>query len=240
MSIKITTAMILAAGLGLRMRPLTASRPKALVEVGGQALIDRILDRLSHAGVTRVVINLHYRGDMLRAHLAKRADMEIIFSDESDLLLDTGGGLKHASSLFGDEPIFTHNCDTLWLESKKPALQNLCDTFDLKSMDILMLLAPRAQASGYDGKGDFHLNEDGRLKWRDAKETAPFVWTGVQIFNPALLEDMSEGPFSATRLFDKALNAGRLFGVKLDGTWMHIGDLQGLKEAEILLKNGLT
>jgi MurNAc alpha-1-phosphate uridylyltransferase len=232
--------MILAAGLGLRMRPLTDSNPKALVAVDGRTLIDRVLDRLVTAGIARVVINLHYRGDMLRAHLQSRCDVEIIFSDESELLLDTGGGLKRARPLFGEAPLLAHNCDSLWQEGMRPALDVLMESFDPDRMDILMLLAPVTAASGYEGRGDFHMDTHGRLTRRHEVGVAPFVWTGVQIFNPRLLDGTPEGPFSANLLFDKALAAGRLYGLRLEGSWMHVGDPRGLAQAEAVLKSGFA
>lgn len=238
MNTTVTHAMILAAGLGLRMRPLTNDRPKALVEVNDKTLVDRIIDRLVTAGVRQIVINLHYKGDLLRSHLSKRDDVEILFSDESEELLDTGGGLKMARPLFGEAPLFTHNCDSLWLEGAEPALQNMVQRFDPDSMDALLLLAPVASASGYHGRGDFHMDGDGRVTRRAEHDVAPFVWTGVQILNPKLLDGMPDGAFSANLLFDKALERERLFGMRLDGPWMHVGDAQGLASAETLLQNG--
>jgi len=228
------TAMVLAAGLGKRMRPLTDDRPKPLIEVAGKPLIDYALDRFAAAGVTRAVVNVHYFADMMEAHLASRAAPEILISDERALLLETGGGLKKAAPLLGDAPFFCTNTDAILLDESGEACARLAEAFDTARMDALLLLVPRARASGYDGAGDFELFEDGRIAFR-AGASAPHVFTGLQILSPRLLEGAPDGPFSTRLLWDKALKAGRLFGALHHGFWMHVGDFEGLKAAEARL-----
>ena len=226
-------AMILAAGLGTRMRPLTDHQPKALVTVAGKALIDYAIDRLIEAGVRRLVVNLHYCADPLEAHLRRRRDIAVTLSDERAQLLDTGGGLAKALPHFGGHPFLTLNCDSLWLEtvSNVSALQN---AWAPDRMDGIMLLCAREAAVGYDGPGDFELDQGGRIAWRQG-DTASFVWTGVQILHPRLLAGCPEGPFSTRILWDRAIAAGRLFGLRFDGTWLHVGTPEAVREAEAIL-----
>lgn len=233
MSAAPVSAMVLAAGLGTRMRPLTNDRPKPLIEVAGRALVDHMLDRLAEAGVRQAVVNVHYLADRLEAHLAARVGApEIIVSDERSLLLETGGALVKARPVLGESPIFVANTDQVWLERGGPALPMLARAWDETEMDALLLLAAHAESTGYAGAGDFILEPDGRLRRRGNAPVAPFVYTGVQILRPALLDGFEAKPFSLNEAWDKALAARRLFGVVLDGLWMHVGDPEGLAEAE--------
>ena len=235
MSVTVKTAMVLAAGLGTRMRPANNVKPKPLVEVRGRTLIDRVLDRLIDAGVSRAVINIHYKAEMLRAHLAERRDIAIEFSDETGLLLDTGGGVRKALPLLGGAPFLTHNSDSLWIEGMGRAIPRLAAGFDPERMDALMLMASTVTATGYDGRGDFTMDEEGHLHRREEARVAPFVWTGVQIVHPRLFEGCPDGAFSINLLLNRAIDKGRLYGLRHDGIWMHVGDPAGLAEAEARL-----
>lgn len=228
------TAMVLAAGLGKRMRPLTDDLPKPLVEVAGKPLIDYALDRFAAAGVKRAIVNVHYFADMMEAHVAARSAPEILISDERALLLETGGGLKKAAPLLGRDPFFCTNTDAILVDQEGEACARLAEAFDAETMDALLLLVRREAASGYEGAGDFELSADGRIAFRSG-ETAPYVFTGLQILSPSLLEDAPQVPFSTRLLWDKALKAGRLFGAVHSGFWMHVGDFEGLKAAEARL-----
>jgi MurNAc alpha-1-phosphate uridylyltransferase len=237
---KITAAMIMGAGLGTRMRPLTADRPKPLVTVGGKTLIDHSIDRLVAAGVTRIVVNLHYRGEMLRAHLARRQDTEkdaeIIFSDETDKLLDTGGGVVKALPLLGPSPFFVLNSDSIWVESVA-ALPAMIEEWDDAQMDGLLLLANMHTAMGYEGIGDFVLMEDGRIgRARDHAGVPACAYPGVQIAHPRLFEGAPDGAFSTNLMWDRAISGGRLFGTMLDGVWIHVGTPEARDEAEAYLR----
>jgi MurNAc alpha-1-phosphate uridylyltransferase len=231
----VRAAMIMGAGLGSRMRPLTDDRPKPLVMVAGKPLIDHAIDRLVAAGVTRIVVNLHYKAAMLRAHLEKRRDAEILFSDETAQLLDTGGGVVKALPLLGDTPFFVLNSDSIWIETGRPALQMMQDAWDASRMDGLLLLAQMATAIGYDGGGDFALLADGLVaRARDSSEP-PFGYLGTQIVHPRLFAGAPQGAFSTNILWDRAIAAGRLQGVVLDGTWLHVGTPDAKGEAEAAL-----
>ncbi len=233
-----TTAMVLAAGLGTRMRPLTDDRPKALVEVGGRALIDHVLDRLAEAGVTRAVVNVHWFADRLEAHLGARGrGPEIVISDERDLLLETGGGLKKARPLLGDAPVFVANIDSVWID-RGDALGDLVRLWDPSRMDAALLLARREGAIGFEGDGDFFLADDGRLTFRGEAPAAPFAYMGVHITRPGYADGGPEGPFSLSPLWRASAAAGRLYGCVLDGDWMHVGDPQARDEAEARLAAG--
>ncbi|MEQ8751109.1 MAG: nucleotidyltransferase family protein [Amphiplicatus sp.] len=226
------TAMVLAAGLGTRMRPLTDDRPKPLVEVAGKKLIDWTLDRFAAAGVTRAVVNVHYFADMIEAHVAGRRAPQVAISDERALLLETGGGLKRARALLGASPVFCTNTDAILIDGPgaEPCAR-LAKTWDASRMDALLLLVPKEAASGYDGAGDFDLGADGRLAWRTG-DSAEYVYTGLQIISLDLLDGAPEGPFSTRLLWDKAAARGRFRGIVHDGAWMHVGDPAGLAEAE--------
>jgi MurNAc alpha-1-phosphate uridylyltransferase len=232
---KVTRAMIMGAGMGSRMRPLTDDRPKPLVTVAGRTLIDHSIDRLVAAGVTRIVVNVHYKADMLREHLARRQDVEIVISDETEMLLDTGGGVVKAMPHFGGEPFFVINSDSIWLERGVSALPAMQAAWDAERMDGLLLLADMATAMGYDGSGDFVLETDGRAaRARDRSET-PYAYPGVQIVHPRLFADAPGGAFSTNLMWDRAIAAGRLFGLPLDGVWLHVGTPQARDDAQAYL-----
>jgi N-acetyl-alpha-D-muramate 1-phosphate uridylyltransferase len=231
----ITRAMIMAAGLGTRMRPLTNDRPKPLVEVRGRALIDHAIDRLVAAGVKTIVVNIHHHAEMLRAHLATRKDAEFIISDESNSLLDSGGGIAKALALFKNEPFFTHNSDSVWVEGAGSALNQMKARWNPDTMDSLMLVAPTVNALCYDGRGDFMMDAEGRLSRVPEQRIAPFVWIGVQILHPRLFDGAPSGKFSINPLWDRAIERGRLFGTRLDGIWMHIDRPGAIKDAEDFL-----
>jgi MurNAc alpha-1-phosphate uridylyltransferase len=231
------TAMVLAAGLGTRLRPLTNHTPKPLIAVAGRTLLDRCLDRLAEAGVTRIVVNFHWLGDQIRGHLKSRRDLEVVLSDESDLLLETGGGILKALPLLGDQPFIAVNADLIWRDppGQQSAVQRLAAAFDPAAMDALLLLQPREQADGHGGPGDFFLEADDRLRRRGSAAHAPYVYTGVQILQPALFRDAPAGPFSLNILYDRAIAAGRLHGLAHRGTWMDVGTHDGLMHAEMML-----
>jgi N-acetyl-alpha-D-muramate 1-phosphate uridylyltransferase len=230
-----TTAMVLAAGLGTRMRPLTDDRPKALVEVGGRALIDHVLDRLSEAGVQRAVVNVHWFADRLQAHLAARSGgPDIVISDERAELLETGGGLKKARALLGDDPVFVANIDSVWVD-RGDALGDLVRLWDPDRMDVALLLARREGAIGFEGDGDFFIADDGRLTFRGQAPSAPVAYMGVHICRPGYVADGPDGAFSLADLWRRSAAAGRLYGCILDGDWMHVGDPQARTETEARL-----
>jgi len=230
--------MILAAGLGTRMGPLTTTRPKPLIELNGKALIDYAIDRFIQHGVKSIVVNVHYLADQLEAHLKKRKDVEIHICDERDAILDTGGAIAKAMPLFDGEPFFTHNSDSLWVEGMGSALTRMTERWNPDTMDALMLMAPMVNAIGFEGRGDFEMDSLGGLKRRAEMTLAPFVWTGVQIVHPRLFEGAPKtGRFSINPLWDKAIDKGRLFGIRLDGVWLHVGSPQTLEEAEGFLRD---
>lgn len=227
--------MVLAAGLGTRMRPLTDDRPKALVEVGGRALIDHVLDRLAEAGVARAVVNVHWFADRLEGHLKARGrGPEIVISDERAELLETGGGLKKARALLGDDPVFVANIDSVWID-RGDALGDLIRLWDPDRMDAALLLARREGSIGFEGDGDFFLADDGRLTFRGDAPAAPFAYMGVHITRPGYADGGPEGPFSLSPLWRRSAAEGRLFGCVLDGDWMHVGDPQARDQAEARL-----
>jgi MurNAc alpha-1-phosphate uridylyltransferase len=224
--------MVLAAGFGTRMRPLTDNLPKPLVPVAGKALLDHVLDRLADTGVETAVINVHHMADAIEQHLKGRTRPKIVISDERDLLLDTGGGVVKALRLLGDAPFFHVNSDTIWIEGVTPNLGRLAAMFDPEQMDAVLLMAATANSIGYEGRGDFAMTPDGRLKRRAEREVAPFVYAGAAILTPAMFKDAPAGKFSLNALFDRALEAGRLFGLRLEGTWMHVGTPAAIQAAE--------
>jgi MurNAc alpha-1-phosphate uridylyltransferase len=239
MMTKFTRGMIMAAGLGLRMRPLTNDRPKPLVDVGGRTLLDHAIDRFKAAGVKMIVVNVHYKADMIEAHLKKRTDIEIRIQDEREKLLNTGGALKRALPHFEGRPFLTYNSDSIWLEGMGSNLDRLTRRWNDAEMDCLMLLAPIFSAIGYDERGDFTMDPNGRLARRESQRVAPFAWPGLQIIHPRLVEKGEGEAFSTNRLWDVAIEAGRLYGVRMDGKWMHIGTPAARDEAEEFLR-GLT
>ena len=232
MSVTPTKAMVLAAGLGTRMRPLTDHMPKPLVSVAGQPLLDHVLDKLARAGVVEAVVNVHYLPDQIIEHVAGRTQPRIIISDERDRVLGTGGGVVKALPLLGDTPFFHVNSDTLWIDGVKPNLTRLADAFDPERMDILLLMAPTASSIGYGGRGDYAMLPDGALRKRKEHQVVPFVYAGAAIMSPSLFADAPSGEFSLTKLFDRANEQERLFGLRLDGVWMHVGTPDAVQDAE--------
>jgi MurNAc alpha-1-phosphate uridylyltransferase len=234
--IKPRRAMVLAAGFGTRMRPLTDDRPKPLIDVQGKPLIDHVLDRLAGAGVEVAVVNVHYRADQLERHLTARTAPHVIISDERDEVLGTGGAMVKALPHLGAAPFIHINSDTIWIDGAASNLARLAQAFDAETMDALLLLAPTADSVGYEGRGDFIMAPDGRLTRRPESEVAPFVFAGVAILSPALFADAPQGPFALTMLFDRAAEAGRLYGLRLDGVWMHVGTPEAVAEAEAAIR----
>jgi N-acetyl-alpha-D-muramate 1-phosphate uridylyltransferase len=232
------TAMVMAAGLGKRMRPLTASRPKALVEVAGRALVDHVLDRLKAAGVAKAVVNVHYLAGALEAHLRNRVEgIEIMVSDERKQLLETGGGLNRALPLIDADPFLVINSDNLWVDGPLDTLRLLASSWDDARMDALLLLVPHARAHCHNGRGDFHMNAAGALKRRRANGVAPFVYTGIQMVSKRLFESaLPDGPFSTNLLWDRAIAAGRCFGAVHQGLWFDIGRPDTIARTEAILE----
>lgn len=227
-----TKAMVLAAGFGTRMRPLTDRMPKPLVPVAGRPLLDHVLDKLAEAGVADAVVNVHYLPDQIIDHTATRAKPRITISDERDAVLGTGGGVVKALPHLGDAPFFHLNADTLWIDGAQPNLTRLADAFDPARMDILLLMAPTADSIGYSGSGDYAMLPDGALRRRKEREVVPFVYAGVAILSPAIFAGSPSGEFALTKLFDRAGEQGRLFGLRLDGLWMHVGTPDAVQAAE--------
>ena len=223
------TAMVLAAGLGERMRPLTLERPKPLIEVAGRTILDRALDALAAAGVPRAVVNLHYLGEMIDRHLASRTKPHVEFSRE-ELRLETGGGIKQALPLLGADPFYVINADTVWLDGPTPTLTRLAARWDESEMDVLLLLHSVPKASGYHGRGDFLMDPLGRLKRRPPHQIAPYVYTGLHIASPRLFDGAPGGSYSLNRLWDRAEAAGRLYGLLHDGAWFHVGTPDALAD----------
>ncbi len=234
------TAMVMAAGLGKRMRPLTATRPKPMIEVAGKPLIDHVFDRLQAAGVERAVVNVHYLADSLVAHLGARFDgVDVVVSDERKRLMETGGGLVQARDLLGEEPVLVANSDNLWIDGPVDAIKLLSSRWDDGSMDALLLMVPLARAHNYRGQGDFHLAADGRITRRRRSATvAPFAYTGVQILHPRLIADWPEGPFSTNLFWDRAIATGRAFGQVHQGLWFDVGTPGAIAKTEALLLDG--
>ncbi|MFM2371593.1 MAG: hypothetical protein RIS85_1315 [Pseudomonadota bacterium] len=228
-------AMVLSAGLGKRMRPLTATRPKPLVQVAGKPLIDHCLDKLDEAGVARAVVNVHYLPDAMEAHLARRATPQIAISDEREQLLETGGGMVKALPLIGSDPFFALNSDNIWLDGPRDVFQHLSNNWDAEQMDALLLLVPHARAFNYRGKGDFHMDPMGRISRRRTGRVAPFIYSGIQIVSHRLLRDAPDGAFSTTRLWDRAIAEGRLYGLSHLGLWYEVGEPQMIAPTEAAL-----
>lgn len=233
-----TTAMVLAAGLGTRMRPITATLPKPLVEVGGRTMLDHALDRLAEAGIAHAVVNVHHLAGQIEAHLRGRTRPRITLSDERDALLETGGGVKRALPLLGSGPFLVLNSDSLWVEGATSNVARLVQAWDPASTDILLLVAPTATSLGYEGRGDFRLAEDGTLARRPKDGTAPLVYAGVGVFTPDLFADTPDGAFSLNLLFDRAIARGRLRGLVLDGEWLHVGTPEAIAPASARLAAG--
>jgi MurNAc alpha-1-phosphate uridylyltransferase len=231
------TAMVLAAGLGKRMRPLTASQPKPLVRVAGKPLIDYALDRLAEAGVAKAVVNVHYLADALEAHVTARAAPVVTVSDERELLLETGGGMVNAQALLPD-PFFCINSDNIWLEGPKDVFHDLSDAWDPERMDALLALVPHLGAHNFRGKGDFGMDTTGRVSRRRSGRIAPFIYTGIQLVSHRLLRDAPAGPFSTNVLWDRAIEEGRLYGIAFTGQWFEVGTPQAIPATEAALRQG--
>jgi MurNAc alpha-1-phosphate uridylyltransferase len=232
------TAMVLAAGLGKRMRPLTATTPKPLIEVASKALLDHLLERLRASGVEKVVVNVHYLADAVEAHLAKNPHgLDVTISDERSLLLETGGGMVKAAPLIDCDPFLVVNSDNLWVDGPADTLKLLASHWVGSKMDALLLLVPHARAENHRGMGDFHMDRHGRLRRRARSHVAPFVYTGVQIISKRLLEGAPDGPFSTNILWDQAIEQGRCFGAVHQGLWFDVGTPQAIKATELILED---
>jgi MurNAc alpha-1-phosphate uridylyltransferase len=234
------TAMVMAAGLGKRMRPLTATRPKPLVEVAGRTLLDHVFDRLRSAGVKRAVVNVHYLADALEAHLKNRVQgIDVVISDERGRLMETGGGIVQARELIGDQPFLVVNSDNLWLDGPSDAIRMLAARWDDATMDALLLMVPLARAHNHGGQGDFSLSPDGRITGRRKQgRIAPFVYTGVQILSPRVIADWPDGPFSTMLFWERAIAAGRAYGLVHQGLWFDVGTPPAIAATEALIADG--
>lgn len=232
-------AMVLAAGLGTRLRPITETVPKPMVQVGGRPIIDTVLDRLVAAGVEEVMVNTHHLAEVIRTHLSARTEPRIHFSHE-DPILETGGGIKKVLSFFGDRPFYAVNAKIVWLNGKIDALVRLADAWDDREMDALLLLQPTVTAVGYDGMGDFVMDQEGRVRRRREWEVAPFLFSGIQLIHPRIFEGSPDGAFSMNVLYDRAIDAGRLYGLRHDGEWFHVSTPRHLAEVRsYLAQSGL-
>lgn len=231
----ITTAMLLSAGLGTRMKPLTDTRPKPLIEVGGRTLVDRVLDKLVRQGVTKAIVNVHHFADQMEAHLKPRRDIEIVFSDERALLLETGGGVINALPLLGDDPFFVVNTDVTWATAGDTTFSDMAKVYDPDRMDALLLLADMRQTLGFRGPGDFYLKPDGQLERRGDRPSAPYVFAGTHITRADLLRGYDIAPFSANIYWNDFARRERLFGTAMKAFWMHVGDPAGRDEASAKL-----
>ena len=229
------TAMVMAAGLGKRMRPLTATQPKPMVRVAGKPLIDHTLDRLADAGVPKAVVNVHYLADALEAHLASRAMPRVTISDERDALLETGGGLVRALPHLPD-PFFCLNADNIWLDGPRSAFHDLSRRWNPEEMDALLLVVPHARAINFRGEGDFTMDPLGRLTRRQPGRVAPFIYTGIQLVSHRLLREAPSGAFSTNLLWDRAAREGRLYGTSFTGLWFEVGTPQAIAPTEEILR----
>ena len=227
--------MVMAAGLGKRMRPLTATRPKPLVELAGKPMIDHVLDRLIAAGVGKAVVNVHYLADALEGHLATVDGIEIAISDERNALLETGGDLVKALPELDSDPFLSLNSDNFWIDGPVDALKLLARHWDEKRMDALLLLVPHSRAHCHAGRGDFHLDRYGRVRRRERGKVAPYVFTGIQMVSKRLLRDAPEGKFSTNVLWDRAIGEGRLYGTVHQGLWFDVGRPQSIQRTEAVL-----
>ncbi len=228
----IMTAMVLGAGLGTRMAHANNVLPKPLIQLSGKALIDHVLDRHVDAGIARAVVNVHHKADLIEAHLRGRCMPAVEISDERETLLDTGGGVKHALPRLGAGPFLIHNSDSVWIEGVGSNLGRLFAAWDEARMDCLMLLALASQSLGYQGRGDFAFEADGRVRRRVEQEIVPFAFTGVSLAHPRLFDGSPEGAFSLNVVWDTAIAAGRAYGLRMEGTWMHVGTPDALAQAE--------
>ncbi len=230
-------AMVFAAGLGTRMRPLTDTLPKPLVEIGGKAMIDTLLDALADAGVSEAVVNVHHLADQIEARMRDRKNPQITISNERDLLLDQGGGLKKALPRLGKHPFFICNTDAIWIEGPLPNLQRLRAQWDPEKMDILLMVAATTSAVGVDWGGDFRMEGDGRLVRRREGEVVPFAYSGIGIIKPELIAAVEKDVFRLAPLFFEAAEKRRLYGMRLDGHWLHVGTMDAIAQAEALILN---
>ncbi|MEO9463200.1 MAG: nucleotidyltransferase family protein [Marinomonas sp.] len=229
------TAMIMAAGMGTRMRPLTDTQPKPLVRVADKPLIDHALDCLEEAGVTKAVVNVHYLADMLETHLAQRAVPAVTISDERDMLLETGGGMIKAKPQLPD-PFFCLNADNIWIDGRTNAFHELSRCWNPDVMDALLLLVPHSRAANFKGQGDFHMDGDGVLSRRVPDETAPYIYTGIQLVSHHLMRDAPEGKFSTNVFWSRAIEEGRLFGAVFNGQWFEVGTPEAIAPTELALE----
>ena len=232
MSVSPDKAMVLSAGLGVRMRPLTDRVPKPLVTVAGRALLDHVLDKLADAGAREAIVNVHYLPDQIIEHVRTRKRPRVTISDERERVLGTGGGVVKALPLLGSAPFFHVNADTLWIDGVRPNLMRLAEAFDPARMDILLLMAPTAGSIGYEGRGDYAMLPDGALRKRKERQVVPFVYAGAAIISPSIFAGAPSSEFSLTKMFDAANEQERLFGLRLDGTWMHVGTPEAVNAAE--------
>lgn len=233
MAVRPHTAMVLAAGFGVRMRPITDSLPKPLVAVGGKPLLDHVLDKLAEAGVVGAIVNVHHLSEQIVSHVATRSAPKVIISDEREKILGTGGAVVKALPLLGSEPFFHLNADTMWIDGVRSNLARLADAFDPQTMDILLLMAPTANSIGYKGAGDYEMAADGMLKKKREGQVVPFVYAGAAIMKPELFSGAPSGAFELPpAIFDKAEEQGRLFGLRLEGVWMHVGTPDAIAAAE--------
>jgi MurNAc alpha-1-phosphate uridylyltransferase len=234
------TAMVMAAGLGKRMRPLTATRPKPLVVVNGRALIDHVFDRLRAGGIERAVVNVHYLADTLEAHLRNRVSgIDVVVSDERKQLMETGGGIVQARDLIGNDPFLVVNSDNLWVDGPSDAIRMLAARWDDAKMDALLLMVPLARANHHAGQGDFRLAADGKIIGRrQPGKLAPFVYTGVQILSPRVIADWPEGPFSTMLFWERAIASGRAYGLVHQGLWFDVGTPAAVGKTEVMLADG--
>ena len=230
---------VFAAGLGVRMRPLTEKVPKPLIEVAGKPLIDHCLDRFAEDGVETAIVNVHYLADQIEAHLKGRTRPHVIISDERARLLDQGGAIKKARALIGEAPFYVCNTDAFWIEGPLSNLDRLAAAFDPERMDAMLLVAATPGAVGVDWPGDFEMDKEGRLSRRDPKTVAPFVYTGVGILKPELFDGVEEDVFRLAPFFWRAAEQGRLFGLRLDGLWLHVGRPETIAEAEAAIERSV-
>jgi len=226
------TAMVFAAGLGTRMRPITNHIPKPLVEIGGRTMLDHMLDRLAEGGVTRAIVNVHHLADQIETHLKGRTRPEIVISDEREKLLDQGGGIRKALPLIGDADFFICNTDAVWLEGPHSTIAAMREAWRPAEMDILLLVAATSGSVGVDWPGDFHMAPGGRLTRRAEREVSAFVYAGVGIMRASLFADAQEDVFRLAPYFFRAAEAGRLHGLRLNGQWLHVGTPEAVEEAE--------
>jgi MurNAc alpha-1-phosphate uridylyltransferase len=227
--------MVLAAGRGVRLRPITDTLPKPLVRIAGRTMLDHAIDRLEAAGVTRIVVNTHYLGELVVAHLRARPSPEIVFSPEA-IALETGGGVRNALPLLGDEPFFVVNGDSLWVDGPTPALARLAAAWDGATADVLLLLQPTATAVGYEGIGDYAVDAAGKPHRRTGRDPVPYLYAGVQMLSPSAFRDAPDGPFSLLHVYDRAEAAGRLGALVHTGEWYHVSTPEGLTLVEDRLR----